>query len=139
MSLDVNQLKSLVNQATVFDCDDIQDGHSVVWVSPSALFRYWEQDNWYQRSKNVSSYNHELPFDGCGSRILSLVEAINKGIELPPIKLSIGMKGICFPDGRHRIMLFTAIEQELIPALIEIEDEQALKSFMSELDGKPNE
>ena len=46
------------------------------------------------------------------------------------------MKGICFPDGRHRIMLFTAIEQELIPALIETEDAQALKSFISKLDGK---
>ncbi|MBU2896106.1 hypothetical protein [Vibrio hepatarius] len=60
MSLDVNQLKLLVNQVPIFDCEDIQDGLSVVWVSPNTLFIYWEQDNWYQRSKNVSSYNHEL-------------------------------------------------------------------------------
>lgn len=133
MKLNIETLKQLVKKTPTFDFSEEDDDYTIILVSPKTLFRYWKEDNWYQRSEKVSSYNHDLPFDGCGKRIESLIRAVNKKVELPPIELTFGDRGISFPDGRHRIMLFSAIGQGLIPAMVKKDSAEDLSKYLMKL------
>lgn len=85
---------------------------------------YMREHGWYQRSPTVTSYDHDLPFDGEVSRIRSLIGHIQEGGELPPVKLYVSdVGGICFPDGRHRITLLHVAGYKTIEA--EVPDEDA--------------
>lgn len=90
---------------------------------------YMREHGWYQRSPTVTSYDHDLPFNGEVSRIRSLIQRILEGADIPPVQLFVAeVGGICFPDGRHRITLLHAAGYETIQAEVPTSDWAEIES-----------
>ena len=122
----MSTIKAMKFEAVNFDVSEVPSGYELIHISLPETIKYWSDNNWYQRSHNVTSYGHDLPFDGYVKNIKSLMSAVIKGASLPPVLLSYSHEGnkpgICFPDGRHRITLFSIAGLLSIPAIIKSED-----------------
>lgn len=88
--------------------------------------------DWYPRSPAVLSYQHDLPFNGDERRIRQLVELIQAKAELPPVQvfLSCRRDRICYPDGRHRIMLLHAAGYASVPAEVPQGDVEVIQRLI---------
>lgn len=106
-------------------------GRKGLTLELSKVVAYMREHGWYQRSPTVTSYDHDLPFDGETSRIRSLIAHIEKGLDLPPVQLYVAaVGGICFPDGRHRITLLHAAGYETIQAEVPTSDWAEIESHL---------
>lgn len=84
------------------------ENEEIISLDLMAIMEYWRQHNVYQRSRKVTSYKHDLPFDGCGKRIQSLIFLIKRNDILEPIDIHLSeTQKLCFADGRHRVMLLS--------------------------------
>jgi hypothetical protein len=111
----------------------IKSASCIVWVDPVAIFAYWRDDGWYQRSPNVRSYDHDLPFDGQLARLAGIARMIKNDEPLPPVSISWGdgpRAGLCFPDGRHRIVLLASLGYSSIPAEIPVAEKPRILALV---------
>jgi hypothetical protein len=107
---------------------------ALVSVSVAAITSYWEKHDWYQRSELVTSYTHDFPWEVEPFRMSSLFSAAKESIELPPIKLSLStgkVKGVCFPDGRHRICVASILGSVAIPAIVRKREVEEILKFLN--------
>lgn len=96
----------------------VEDGRALVHLCLASVADYWRTHGIYQRSPRVTSYTHDLPFDGDPQRLRSLMELIKRGGSLPPVEVGLGAGGLSFPDGRHRIVLLHVAGYTSIPASV---------------------
>jgi hypothetical protein len=83
--------------------------------------------NWYPRDPAVRSYRHDLPFNGDEQRIRSLIRLLQSTHRLGPASVFLGVDGaVCYPDGRHRVMLLHAAGYRSLPAEVPPEQAQAI-------------
>ena len=115
-----------------FDCDEIGNDKCIVNLCPQKIRRYWEDDNCYQRSPNVTSYKHDLPWDAEPKRLLSLVKAANTSITVPPIQVHAGYKGgLSFPDGRHRSVIAMINNHSVVKAEVSISEKDYILNLLA--------
>jgi hypothetical protein len=119
-------------QSFCFDCEDIDEEMCVVSLCPDKLKSYWQEYNWYQRSPNVTSYKHGLPWDAEPKRLLSLVNIANAGACITPIRITKNSNGsLSFPDGRHRSVLAMINDHSVIKALIKRQDKHHILNLLT--------
>lgn len=118
MYLNINKnLK--INKTLKFEIGKISDNECIVNLDTYKIKEYWKDNDIYQRSKEVTSYKHNLPWDMDIARLRSLVNIINDGEAIFPIEVFIGHKnGLCFPDGRHRTIVSIINKIPYIKALV---------------------
>lgn len=107
---------------------------SLVSVSVAAITGYWEKHDWYQRSELVTSYTHDYPWDVDPLRMSNLFSAAKESLEVPPIKLSLStgkVKGVCFPDGRHRTCVASILGNVTIPAIVREREAEEILKFLN--------
>ncbi len=120
------------DNAFELDTDGIDSNMCLVDLCPKKIEKYWIDNNWYQRSPNVTSYKHELPWDADPKRLISIVKATNKGISMPPIDIHVGFRNrLCFPDGRHRSVLAMINEHSTITAKVKLKDKQKILELLA--------
>ncbi|MFV8385219.1 hypothetical protein ACNO5E_14115 [Vibrio parahaemolyticus] len=129
--LSVTDIRNASIRFPCFSCECEDEGYTIIMVSPTKIFQYWEKHNWYQRSPYVTSYKHDLPFDGCGERALSIVMAGNNNITLPAIELTLFNNRLGFPDGRHRVMVTHCLGIPLIPAKVKKLDSSKIEALLA--------
>jgi len=84
--------------------------------------------NWYPRSPNVRSYDHDLPFNGAADRLRSLMQLVRAEGRLPPVAVYVPgeQEFVCYPDGRHRVMLLYTAGYRSLPALVPSRNAEAV-------------
>lgn len=108
-------------------------GFSLIHLRVEDILRYWAQNNIYQRSIEVRSYNHDFPWDVDVRRLNSIGSAALRLIAVPPIKLHLSqgsVEGVCFADGRHRICYQALEAAEFIPSIVKTKDAASIMHFI---------
>ena len=95
------------------------DTHTVINLDLSKIVAYWKSNNRYQRSPNVTSYSHDIPFNAEPDRLLKFTRLLREGSALPPIYVDLGFRQtVGFTDGRHRTVLLYLAGYTSIVALV---------------------
>lgn len=102
-------------------------GKILVHLDLAKVRALWSAEGIYRRSPDVTSYDHDLPFDGHAARLRSLIDVIRgrerpgdpeRRLGLPPVIVDLLPGGFTFGDCRHRITLLTAAGYTSVPALV---------------------
>lgn len=117
-------------------------GETLLHLSVPKIVANWRAENWYARhARWTDDYlGTDAAFWVEPERMHSLVKMIQDGRELPPVIVAMGrgaVPGPCYPDGRHRIVLFSAMGITSIPARVEEDDADAIAAALGSEDVDP--